>query len=223
MLVTDKALRQELEPFGLTLSDTQVGQIRSYLELLLRWNVRINLTAVRSPDEALRRHFGESLYLSRLVSLAGRLLDVGSGAGFPGLALKIVFPSVEAILLEPIAKKRAFLKEVGRACGIDQVEIRPDRIEHYAGLEYNLGRFGTITARAVGQIKSLVGFARQCLGTDGRICLWLGEAQIGEAVAAAADLRWSEPSALPGSRQRVILIGTVSRETSSAGRPELSP
>src|SRR3990172_6627889 len=111
-----------LEPFGLDLHRHQIEQVRAYLELLMRWNQRINLTAIRTPEGCATRHFGESLYLARWVELRGKLLDIGSGAGFPGLALKICSPELAVTLLEPVAKKRAFLKEVARACGFSEVE-----------------------------------------------------------------------------------------------------
>ncbi|MGH9403017.1 MAG: 16S rRNA (guanine(527)-N(7))-methyltransferase RsmG, partial [Terriglobia bacterium] len=86
----------------------------TYLGLLLRWNEKINLTAIRTPEECVTRHFAESLFLARHEQLNGRLLDIGSGAGFPGLALKVAVPELAVTLLEPVAKKRAFLKEVVR-------------------------------------------------------------------------------------------------------------
>ena len=91
----ESTLRRLLEPFGLSLSNHQSGQVSAYLELLLRWNRRINLTALRDPHACVQRHFGESLYLGRWVELKGKLLDIGSGAGFPGLCLKIIFPELD--------------------------------------------------------------------------------------------------------------------------------
>ena len=125
-------LRQLLEPFGVDLSSAQADQILAYLHLLLRWNEKINLTAIRDPEECVTRHFGESLFLAGHRQLHGDLLDIGSGAGFPGLALKIVFPGISVTLLEPVAKKRAFLKEAARACGFSQVAVRGERLEEFA-------------------------------------------------------------------------------------------
>lgn len=142
-------LRKLLEPFGLDLSSTQVDQILAYLQLLLRWNAKINLTAIRDPEECVTRHFGESLFLARHYQLHGDLLDVGSGAGFPGLALKIVFPGISVTLLEPVAKKRAFLKEAVRACGFSQVLVRSERLEALASAN-QLQTFDFATMRAVG-------------------------------------------------------------------------
>lgn len=206
-MLTERQARQHLEPFGLSLTSTQVGQIFTYLELLLRWNKRINLTAVRSPEDCLTRHFGESLYLERWVNLEGRLLDIGSGAGFPGLALKIAAPSLSVTLLEPVAKKRVFLKEVARACSLDAVEVREERLEDFVrrpGPALNL-----VTARAVGRLARLVPEAARCLVPGGRLGLWLGREQWSRPPVAYRAIEWSEPIPVPLSRERQIVIGTL--------------
>src|SRR5215831_7137034 len=131
-ILSAKRASDLLVPFGVTLSAIQLDRLLAYLGVLRLWKQRINLTAVRDPAECLTRHFGESLYLSRWVDLRGRSLDVGSGAGFPGLALKIVAPDLDVVLLEPVAKKRAFLKEVTRVCKLESVEVRAERYESYA-------------------------------------------------------------------------------------------
>src|SRR2546422_9297920 len=132
-VLTERDVRDLLAPFDLDLTSSQIGKVNTYLDLLLRWNARINLTSVRTPAECVARHFGESLYLSRWVELRGANLDIGSGAGFPGLALKIAFPGLATTLLEPVAKKRAFLKEVARACAMESVEVRSERLEEFLG------------------------------------------------------------------------------------------
>src|SRR5215831_19819217 len=98
-MLNETEVRGLLAPFGLRLSSEAISRILAYLELLLRWNAKINLTAIRSAGECVTRHFGESLYVSKLGELKGDLLDIGSGAGFPGLALKIVFPGLRVTLL----------------------------------------------------------------------------------------------------------------------------
>jgi 16S rRNA (guanine527-N7)-methyltransferase len=166
------AVRQLLEPFGLGLSSDQMGQVIAYLELLLRWNKKINLTGIRDPQSCVRRHFGESLYLGRWVELHGRLLDIGSGAGFPGLSLKIIFPDLSVTLLEPVAKKRAFLKEVARVCGMSLVEVRRERLEDFAGAAW-AGVYDAATTRAVGHLEELIPLAARCLRPGGELFLWL--------------------------------------------------
>ena len=175
-MLDEAAVRRLLEPFGLSLSSDQISQLMAYLELLLRWNQKINLTAIRDPESCVTRHFGESLYLSRWVELKGRLLDIGSGAGFPGLSLKIIFPHLSVTLLEPVAKKRAFLKEVARVCGMSLVEVRRERLEDFAGGP-SLALYDAATARAVGHLEELVPLAWRCLKAGGEIFLWLSRRQ----------------------------------------------
>ena len=202
----EACLGQLLSPFGVTLTAQQAGSLLVYLDLLMRWNQRISLTAIRRPQECVTRHFGESLYLAKWVPLSGRLLDVGSGAGFPGMALKIVAPELAVTLLEPVAKKRAFLKEVARACGFDRVEVRSERLEDYLRLPPP-ARLNIVTARAVGNVAGLARDSGTCLAPGGRLCLWLGERQRVRLISQALGFTWDTPIELPLGRERQILVG----------------
>lgn len=195
-----------LEPFGLSLSGRQSDQLASYLDLLLRWNRKINLTSIRTPEESVTRHFGESFYLAKLLDLRGGLLDIGSGAGFPALALKILFPEVATTLLEPVAKKRAFLKEVARICEMSSVTVCSERLEDFLTANSS-AEFAVVTTRAVGQLERLIPAAARCLKDDGHICLWLGLSQVPAARQASEAISWSEPVPVPLARERVILVG----------------
>jgi 16S rRNA (guanine527-N7)-methyltransferase len=195
-----------LQPFELALSPPQVGALLKYLDLLLKWNRKINLTSVTKPEEIVQRHFGESFYLSRALEPQGKLLDIGSGAGFPGLALKILFPELAVTLLEPVAKKRVFLKEVARACAMADVEVLADRLDAFAK-EYRLDGYDVATARAVGQLETLIPLAAKILKPDGHLALWLGADQVSAACKAEPSLDWSEPVPIPLSNHRIILVG----------------
>jgi len=199
-------LRQLLEPFGLDLSLAQVEQILAYLHLLLRWNQKINLTAIRSPEECVTRHFGESLFIARHVELRGHLLDIGSGAGFPGLALKIAFPRIAVTLLEPVVKKRAFLKEAARVCGFGPVEVRGERLEDLAGAT-PVPAFDFASMRAVGNLDVLVPRAAQCLKPGGSLLLWLTQHQAAGLAKTESGLTWSEPLPIPLTRTGEIWRG----------------
>lgn len=207
-MLNQAKLAQLLAPFGVGLSAQQAGQLIVYLDLLLRWNQKINLTAVRSAEDCVTRHFGESIFLSRCFDLKGRLLDVGSGAGFPGLALKIACPDLPVTLLEPVAKKRAFLKEVARVCSMDSVEVHGERLVDFVISAPEL-RFETVTARAVGGLERLVPDAMRCLAPGGRLCLWLTHSQIPDLVRIPSRVHWDEPIPVPRGRERVILLGKL--------------
>jgi 16S rRNA (guanine527-N7)-methyltransferase len=202
-MLSEVRVRQLLDPFQLCLSADQVGQLLAYLDLLAQWNQKINLTAIRDPEECVTRHFGQSLYLARHFQLSGRLLDIGSGAGFPGLALKIAFPTLRVTLLEPVAKKRAFLKEVARTCSMESVEVRSERLEQFTA-SAEAAKFDAATSRAVGQLAKLVPLAAECLKPGGRLFLWVGrQAGIGLR-EMSASLVWETAIPIPLSRAAEI-------------------
>jgi 16S rRNA (guanine527-N7)-methyltransferase len=210
MVPSENRIQELLQPFGLQLDSHQVSQLKTYLELLLRWNARINLTAIRDAEECVTRHFGESLFLSCHEQLRGRLLDIGSGAGFPGLALKIIFPELEITLLELVAKKRAFLKEVARQCDFEKVVVSSQRLEEISDFDL---RFDAATARAVGQIERLVTQAASILVQGGRLHLWLSREQAARLKPRSKGLQWVRQVDLPLSRGRVILTGGLCQST----------
>ena len=205
-------IRELLTPFGLALNSDETNKLRVYLDLLLRWNTKINLTAVRDAGECVTRHFGESLYLVRFARLEGCLLDIGSGAGFPGLALKITFPQLQVTLLEPVGKKRAFLKEVARACEMERVDVRSERLGEFVKQQIKTerhSRFDTATSRAVGRPSGLVPDTVECLERRAALYLWLSHRQHEEVCRASQGLvEWNTPIRLPLSQHRAIWRGS---------------
>ncbi len=187
-------------------TDQQVEQLAIHFGLLQLWNRKINLTAVREPGEIVPRHFEESLFLATLIPPPdGLALDVGSGAGFPALPLKVFWPAVEMILLEPNAKKATFLKEVIRRCGLTGVRVMPARLETFAeeGLR---GRISLITMRAVAISGKALSEMAGLLEPSGVAALYLGESDaIG--IAKQASFQWEPLHRIPGADRRCILIG----------------
>ena len=130
MLQAFDRLPAYLREVGVEASPEQLRLFRVHYELLLRWNRKINLTAIREPAEILRRHFAESAFLTRVLRLGhGTLIDVGSGAGFPGVPIKVLSPETRVILVESVQKKAAFLKEVVRGLGMSGLEVFADRLK----------------------------------------------------------------------------------------------
>src|SRR5580693_7024620 len=108
-------IRRALSEFKVAVTDAQIAQIQQYMSLLLKWNDAMNLTAIRDPLEILYRHFCESMFAASLIPVGGgRLADVGSGGGFPGLPLKIARPDLDVCLIDSNVKKATFLAEVVR-------------------------------------------------------------------------------------------------------------
>ena len=113
--LSDETIRRGLGAFEVQPTDEQILCIHKYMRLLLQWNEKLNLTAIRDPLEILHRHFCESMFAAIAVPTnSGRLADIGSGAGFPGLPLKILRPELELFLVESNIKKGTFLAEVIR-------------------------------------------------------------------------------------------------------------
>jgi 16S rRNA (guanine527-N7)-methyltransferase len=199
-----EAVRAALKPYGVDASPDLCASIREYVALLKRWNERISLTSVRGSDAMLRLHFGESLWATKLVGFGkSRLADVGSGAGFPGLALKLVCPDLQLTLIESNNKKAAFLAEVVRALDLRDVEIFTGRADAWVP---DGRHFDFMTARAVGSFPALLDWGASYLSPGGKTVLWVG---LDALPYLRADQRWSwqEPSLIPGSQQRYIVVG----------------
>jgi 16S rRNA (guanine527-N7)-methyltransferase len=202
--ISDDEISSILADYGFDASNSQCQAIRAYVSLLLRWNQTISLTTVTGIDEILRFHFGESLFALQHVPIEnGRLADVGAGAGFPGLALKIGRPLLILTLLEPNQKKATFLREIRRELHLKDVEVLRSQFEQ---LSPEFGEFEHITARALGSHEAFVHFADSRLVKSGRLVLWIGEADA-EAISSIHTFKWRDPILIPGSKRRFLLIG----------------
>src|SRR5205085_1932149 len=133
--IDEDRISELLSPFlgQATLSNEQLSTVRTYLDLLLKWNAKINLTAVRSPEEIVTRHFGESFFVASRIfpdqNSNGSLIDIGSGAGFPGLPAKIWASRISLTLIESNQRKSTFLREIVRALGLANVRVETSRAE----------------------------------------------------------------------------------------------
>lgn len=206
--ITDLTIQNELLPYGVDATQEQCEAIRTYIRLLLRWNKRISLTRVTKIVEILRSHFGESVFGASLVPIRdGRLADVGSGAGFPGLALRLFLSSLNVTLIEANFKKATFLKEVSRELALVGVEIFHGRASEL--VQENKG-FDYITVRAVGQHEKLLKWSRDLLKLHGKLILWLGEPDMKE-ISQCEGWEWDQPHHIPGSKRRFILSGSPTR------------
>src|SRR5271156_6896151 len=142
--LTESAIGELLKPYPPTAPPGLYTQLSTYLDLLLKWNARTTLTAIRNPEEIVRRHFGESLFAAQRIGTPDTLLDLGSGAGFPGLPIALLRPEIHVTLAESQNKKATFLREVVRNLKLP-TEIWAARVETMP--EARL--FHTVTLRAV--------------------------------------------------------------------------
>jgi 16S rRNA (guanine527-N7)-methyltransferase len=182
-----------------------IERVQAYIPLLLEWNKKMSLTAITEPVEIVRFHFGESLFAASMLKIRdGRLADVGSGAGFPGLALAMAIPNMRATLIESNAKKAAFLSEVTRRLNLSNVMVLRSRMEVVEGVEV----FELICARAIGKHANLMRWARQKLTPKGRLVLFLGEEDV-QAVRDIGQWNWESPIKIPNSSRRFVLCGSA--------------
>jgi 16S rRNA (guanine527-N7)-methyltransferase len=197
------ALRELLAPFAIPdeLDDALLSSIQIHLDLLLRWNQHMNLTALRSPEEMVLRHFGESLFAARqLFPRDGQqdVFDVGSGAGFPGLPMKYWAPHLQLTLIEGHGKKATFLREVGRALHLPEfvvLNVRAETVSQRAGL---------VTMRAVEKFDQALVSATKLVAPGGRLAILIGEAQR-ERALSLLPLGETTAANLPASNQRILL------------------
>jgi len=211
-----------------------------YIDILLRWNARINLTAIRNEEEIVTRHFGESFFAARHLlpkpafsrkdktndsyqgtasspadsepqkgtralapeGGATRVADLGSGAGFPGIPIKLWAPNIALTLIESNHKKATFLREVARALTLTDIDIQNVRAETLPP-----STFDAVTLRAVERFAETLPVAARLLAPGGRLALLIGDSQVDIARSALPTFAWDPP--IPQSQSRVLLTGTV--------------
>ena len=160
---------------GVTLSDRQLDQCEIYFHQLTEWNKRANLTAIIEYDAVQVKHFLDSLtvwltakeVLESSASRLIRVMDVGSGAGLPGLALKIAFPNIELALVESVAKKTSFLRHVIDTLNLEGVSVYTGRAEELARGNDLMDRFDMVVVRALAKLPLLLEFGLPFCKTDG--------------------------------------------------------
>jgi 16S rRNA (guanine527-N7)-methyltransferase len=223
----DARIAELLAPFlndtpkgAAVLSRVQLRSISTYIDILLRWNAPINLTAVRDPEEIVTRHFGESIFAahhlfpeasanaspeepgSKPAEAHPHVIDVGSGAGFPGLPIKIWAPQVSLTLIESNQKKATFLREAIRGMGLTRTDVFARRAADFDGSKGDI-----VSLRAVERFDSSLPEAARLVGYAGRLAVLIGEAQLSRVPKLVPRLRWTEPVILPLSNNRVLIIG----------------
>lgn len=179
--------------------------ISTYIDILVRWNARINLTAIRAPEDIVTRHFGESLFAARHLfpgaPQPGTVADLGSGAGFPGIPIKLWAPQIALTLIESNQKKATFLREVARALTLTNVNIKNVRAESLPE-----GSFDLVTVRAVERFEAILPAAERLLAPAGRLALLIGSSQQPAAFSTLPRLDWSQPVPIPGSHSRILIL-----------------
>jgi 16S rRNA (guanine(527)-N(7))-methyltransferase RsmG len=203
--LSNETILRALQPYGITASARLCEQIRTYIELLLRWNQKTSLTAVTEPEQVLRFHFGESLLAAETVPIRhGRLADVGSGAGFPAVPIRMVSEDLSVILIESNQKKATFLAEIARELQLKNVEVLRVRMEE---VDFSSDAVDFVSARALGIDDVFLNWSRKALDVAGSVVLWLGDDDASR-ISKKSDWKWADPIQIPYSDRRVILRGS---------------
>jgi 16S rRNA (guanine527-N7)-methyltransferase len=238
---SESVRRTDEEPA--VLSPAQLSHISTNIDLLLRWNARINLTAIRNEEEIVTRHFGESLFAARhLFPVPSSVFspvssvfkdfdvfpekkistpydastlhsqpearnslhaaDLGSGAGFPGIPLKLWAPEIHMTLIESNHKKSTFLREVVRAFTLTNIDIQSARAESL------LTTYDLVILRAVEHFTSILPVAARLTKPAGRLALLIASSQLNQATSSLPTVIWQRPIPIPDSQSRIVLIGT---------------
>jgi 16S rRNA (guanine527-N7)-methyltransferase len=199
-----------LQPFVTSpLSEAQLTSISTYIDMILRWNQKLNLTAVRDPEQIVTRHFGESifaaghLFATAPIESSPSVVDVGSGAGFPGIPMKLCFPFLRMELIESHQKKATFLREIIRHLALTEIDVFAGRAE---ALQDRIA--DVVALRAVERFEDVLPVAAKLLNPEGRLALLVGEAQISAAATRLPGFRWQDPVRIPISTSRVLLVGS---------------
>jgi 16S rRNA (guanine527-N7)-methyltransferase len=188
-LLSPGRIAELIEPYFPLPSALLIAQLSVYLDLLVKWNARTNLSAIREPEEMVRRHFGESLFAARHLPAGRTLLDLGSGAGFPGLPIALAHPGIQVTLAESQNKKAAFLREAVRTLGVS-VEVFAGRAEEMAAARV----FDIVAMRAVDRPEAALEIGRGRLAVGGSLL----------HLRTAADGLEGEVIPLPGSEEGVL-------------------
>ncbi len=179
---------KDLASIGVTLTDEQIHQFLKYYELLVEWNGFMNLTAITDYDEVMKKHFVDSLSLIKTfdVTKKVKVIDVGTGAGFPGLALKIAYPNLQVTLLDSLNKRINFLNEVITQLGLTGVETVHGRAEDFAKPDKLRGRFDLCVSRAVANMSTLSEYCLPFVKVGGEFISYKSE-KINEEMSIAKN------------------------------------
>lgn len=196
-------LNQLLTAAGLDPLNVETStQFEAYLSLFIRWNERLNLSAIRDEEGIISRHFIESIVVARILpSGIGTLLDFGSGAGLPGIPIALCRPEIAVTLAESQSKKAAFLQEAVRILGIG-AQVHAQRAEALRAV------FDCVVLRAVDKMPKAVAAAVRLVASQGWLGLMTTRAELSALKdAAGAEFLWGEPVMLPFGNDRILALG----------------
>ncbi|MBV1883477.1 MAG: 16S rRNA (guanine(527)-N(7))-methyltransferase RsmG [Pseudomonadales bacterium] len=179
-----RLLQEGAENLQIELSAHQLEQFMAYLQLIMRWNKTYNLTAVKDPKQIVIRHFLDSIAVAPHIS-GGRILDVGAGAGLPGIPLALLYPLVQFVLLDSNGKKTRFMQQVVAELNLPHVEVAKSRVE----LFFTEQKFDQIYSRAFSSIEDKIKNVEHLLREKGQIMALKGDVPKAELIKLAAQIK----------------------------------
>ena len=202
---SDKILRNGLNQLNIVLSDEAVDQCLSHAELLIEWNQAFNLSAIRSPKDVMVKHFLDSFSILNFVQ-GDRVIDIGSGAGFPGIPIAIAKPKSHVVLLDSSSKKTEFLRHSIARMRLSNVEVVCDRIQN---MVVKNNKFDTVVARALGSLNALAEISLPILSANGTAVAMKGQYPANELESlsqpCAAEVHEVRVPKLDGVRHVVVM------------------
>ena len=163
----EKILTKNLKELEIELDEKQVTQLYTYMQLLLEWNEKINLTAITDPEEIILKHFVDSLTIAKYIKKEATLVDVGTGAGFPGIPLKIYRKDIKITLMDSLNKRINFLNDVINKLDLQEIETIHSRAEEFGRNKKYREKFDIATSRAVANMSTLSEYLMPCLNENG--------------------------------------------------------
>ena len=209
----ENRLQRGCDALGLQCDAGQRQQLLAYLQLLHKWNAAYNLTAVRDPEQMVTRHLLDSLAVAPYLP-AGNAIDVGTGAGLPGVPLAIVFPQRQFALLDSNGKKTRFLFQVKTALSLDNMQVHHQRVESFQPS----GSYDVVLSRAYASLRDMVSSCRHLLAPGGRFLAMKGSLDPGELeqVAASCEVLAVHALAVPGLNEQRHLLELALRQVAAA-------
>ena len=172
-------LKQQSRQFNVKLEDNQLEKFYQYMQLLLEWNEKMNLTAIIEPNEIIQKHFIDSLSIAKYIKSKENILDIGTGAGFPGIPLKIAMPENSIILLDSLNKRIHFLEEIITQLDLYNIEAFHGRAEEFIHQKNQRECYDIVTSRAVAKLNVLLEYMLPFVKIGGR-CICMKSSEIEE-------------------------------------------